>query len=107
MRALSLSLLLFSTIFGCKARSPQSSVASEEAGGSGNTSTVELADWQGGRDGEVACACEGGTLVRYHATKGGVARVVLSRNADLEACVVARLKVQDSEKEQGQCRFAF
>ncbi len=94
---------------GCKARN-DSQVASYGSEQSKVSETeVALDQWSGGREGEVACACDGGKLVRFHATKDGVVRVVLSENRDLERCIVARLKVRDSQegKEDGQCHFAF
>lgn len=101
--------VLGSAALGCKVRSDSqvASYGSEQA----QTKETEftLAEWTGGRAGEVACACDGGKLVRYHATSSGVARVVLSENRDLESCVIARLKVRDSQegKEDGQCHYAF
>ncbi len=96
-------------LVGCKVRSAGSNVASASAYGRAASPETEyqLAEWKGGREGEIACACDGGTLVRYHATNDGIARVVVSQNEDLESCVVARLKAKDTEKGEGQCRYAF
>lgn len=105
----SLCVLGLATLAGCKARS-DSQIASNESGEAKVSETeFTLAEWTGGRTGEVACACDGGKLVRYHATEAGVARVVISENGDLESCVIARLKARDSQegKEDGQCHFAF
>lgn len=103
----SLSILALAAVSACKARQADSGLASTYDQAGVPETEYQLSEWRGGRQGEIACACDGGTLVRYHVQDQGVARVVLSQHESLEACVVARLAAKDVGKEQKQCRYAF